>query len=267
LYHEVPICKLPLFRVSVPLIYLGFESNKVEEINKNRNGENTVLKKIISSLLAVIILLSIVDKNALASSPNLDLRVVKGVALYTITGMKNTEVCYQFYRKHNGEYINLIGECRESSTIGHANIRKDGEYMITYSLSTSTVERQKVKFKIDNSVNDIKSPSSQNIIDTHYIGKPITVSLQTKNKYEISLGDYKLKNQVVYKMYRIEKYGKLKHLYTRTVKNGYDGAYFPEYRKSRYLLVTATYKNKTKNIFFVFTPDLKYFENYFVGRK
>lgn len=124
-----------------------------------------------------------------------------------------------------------------------------------------------VKFTINDSVNDKSKPLD--IIDDISNGKPLAISLQFKGKYAVSLGDSSRNNKypVVYKMYSIEKNGKLKLLYTRKTKNGNDDAFFPEYRKTRYLLITSTTKGKTRNTFITFSPDLKYFEDFFAGLK
>jgi len=240
------------------------------EVTKIGNGENKMMKKLIGSLLVVLILFSAVEKPALAASPKLNVMVVKGVAFFTVNGMKDTEVMYNFYHKVDGEYIYVGGIGGNSSEMGFTNIRRNGDYAIGYS-KDSGEDRQVVEFKVSDSINDIKDPYSPGIVYRDYNideNEAITFSSQTKNKYAIGINKPKYKGNVVYKMYKIEGNGKLKHLYTRKVNNSVDDvALFPRYKGSRTFLVTAEYGKEKLNMFFIYQNDFKYFENYFAGLK
>lgn len=197
---------------------------------------------------------------------SLDVRVHEGVVLFNVNSKNVEEVEYNFYTISNGEYVQLNGTILNSDKIGHAYIRKNGKYAITYSNSMDRETKGVVEFEIGNSINDTKELNGNTII-IGGLGQSIGMSLQYKGKYAVSVNDYSNDNKykATYKMFSVEKNGKLKHLYTEVAKDGSSQVLFPEYRKSRIILITSEYKGETKNSYFLLTPDLKHFENYFSG--
>lgn len=207
---------------------------------------------------------SVYNFDAMAKQAKLDLRVVNNIVLFNVIGPKNAEIHYEFYYLKNGKYVRLPDSTiRESDDIGYARFLKDGNYAASYSIGNSTQTSKLVKFKIKGSKNKVKSVTDA--IEFTDIQTSIGYGLQFKGKYNVSLfGDKEIKKPIVYRLYTIDKKGKLVWKETKKAKNSYQEVYFNRLDKERYLVLSYSVDGKVKEYLFITkTPDLKYFDDTF----
>ncbi|MDZ5471883.1 hypothetical protein SM124_08990 [Bacillus sp. 31A1R] len=221
------------------------------------------MKKIIS-ILACLLIFTVLNTGVTAKTPQLDLRVVDNITLFNVIGPKNEEIHYQFYYKKDGKYEAFYyGLMKESNQIGYARFKKDGEYGISYSVGNNVKTSKLVKFKIKNSKNRVKN--IEDAIEFEDVQTSIGYGLQFKGKYNVSLMK-DIKKPIVYKLYTIDKKGKLKLKETKKAQNSIQEVYFKRLDKERYIVLSYSVNGKVKEYLFITkTSDLKYFDNTFTG--
>lgn len=209
---------------------------------------------------------SVLKKTAFAqsTSSHLDVRVYKGVVLFTLVNVNYHDVMYNIYVKVKGEYVPFTGlGSANSSDINHANFLMNGDYAMDYQIGEDGVPKtdETVYFSIKDSVNTKHDPFNDTIVNFDYPGQPVMVSTQFKGKFAVADSIYG--KPVTYNMYTIQKDGSLKFLYTRKSTATDNQVYFPQVRKYRYLLITSSINGKIiRNTFVTFSPDCKWYDTF-----